>query len=160
MAGWSNVSEKLCCQLTALAECNTPSTSRPTWNHTSSVQNAAGQVQGEKKTKQNLKLPLSSNKRKVHPLYSIVISFVSYEVSETQSELNSFCWLKAEQDGLNHYHVFKCRVKTGMHPWKIKTGASSAPFQQPLQLEGIAPVLVTSLSTGKAPGKLAVKDLN
>lgn len=47
-----------------------------------------------------------------------------------------------------------------MHPWKIKTGATSAPFQQPLQLEGIVPALVTSLSTGKTPGKLAVKHLN
>lgn len=100
------------------------------------------------------------NKRKVQTLYSVVVSFVSNEVLETQSELNSFCWLKAEQDRLNHYHVFKCRVKPGMHPWKIKTGATSAPFQQPLQLEGIVPALVTSLSTGKAPGKLAVKHLN
>lgn len=159
MAGWSSVSEKRCCQLTAVAEHNTPSTPRPAQNHTSSVQNATGQVQGEKKTKQYLqKNP--PNKSKVKPLYSIVVSFVSYEALETQSELNSFCRLKAEQDRLNHYHVFKCQVKAGMHPWKIKTDATSAPFQQPLQPEGIVPALVTSLSTGKAPGKLAVKHLN
>lgn len=51
-------------------------------------------------------------------------------------------------------------AKAGMRPWKIATGATLAQFQQPLQREGLVPALATSLSTGKAPDKLAVKHLN
>ena len=158
MAGWSNVSEKLGCQLITLAVYNTPSTTRPTWNCTSSMEKATGQARGEGKKK----TPTQTTKKNPKPQNPVLSSslFVSYRVLEAQSEVNPCHWLKAEQEGLNHYHVFKCWRRLVCDPWKITTGATPAQFQQPLQLEGLVPVLATSLSTGKAPAKLAVKHLN
>lgn len=159
MAGWSNVSEKLGCQVVTLAVYNTPSTPRPAWNHTSSAKKATGQAKEEEKMKNHT----HKKKSKQTTHQTLVFSsspFVSYGVLEVQSELNPHHWLKAEQEGLNHYHVFKWQQRLVCTPWKITTGATPAQFQQPLQPQGLVPALATSLSTGKALAKLAVKHLN
>lgn len=154
MAGWSNVSEKLGCQLVTLAVYNPPHP-LPGLCEIAQVQwrKLQDKQEGRKKTKTHKKTPTQN------PVFSSS-PFVSYGVLEAQSELNPCCWLKAEQEGLNHYHVFKCRRRLVCAPWKITTGATPTQFQPPLQLEGLVPALAPSLSTGKTPAKLAVKHLN
>lgn len=152
MAGWSNVSEKLGCQLVTLAVCNTPSTPRPIWNRTNSTEKATGQTRGKEKKPQTTKpnpMPQTS-------VYSS-FPFVSYRVLEVQSELNPCHWLKAEQEGLKHYHVFKCWRTLVCAPWKITTGATRTQFQQPLQPEGLVPVVANQPFNWRGSGWISCK---